>query len=330
MRQLPFALLLATSVVACVDNASAPTDDPSTTQAALEQPSGGETTADEAPMFGDQTAFDAAGIEADVAATDAMASDPAVTTIAAAPSTASHRVLVMWGKLPADPNSSARDWSGSLQISRGALVVGRTIGFEAATDHLLPRTSVDTVPFQSVTKPFVDGLALRVLDPTPAATDPLSLTYTPADGSTPYTLDLVQLANGPLVTDAGNGFTIVAAALRETQGCEHGFMRGRWHQVLPELGVYRGLVVGPEGAVIGHVRGIYGQRKNGDRVMFGKFIDDAGHFKGLIAGTYSSGDFAARWITRDGDHGVIKGKYFESPDVRGGLFAARWADSACQ
>ena len=330
MRQLPFVLLLATSAVACVDNASAPTDDPSTTQSALEQPNGGETTADEAPMFADQTAFDAAGIEADVAATDTMATDPTVTTIAAAPGAASHRVILMWGKLPADPNSAPRDWSGSLQISRGALVVGRTIGFEPATDHLLPRTSADTVPFDSVTKPFVDGLALRVLDPNPAATDPLTLTYTPADGSTPYSLDLAQLASGPLVVDAGDGFKIIAAALRDNDTCEHGFMRGRWHQVLPNLGVYRGLVVGPEGAVIGHVRGIYGQRKNGDRVMFGKFIDDAGHFKGLIAGTYDSGDFAAKWITRDGDHGIIRGKYIESPDVRGGLFAARWADSACQ
>ena len=326
MRQLPFALLLATSAVACVDNAS-PTADSSTAQSALERDNGGETTADEPPMFGDETAFQAAGIEADVAASDSMASDPSVTTIASAPGVASHRVIIIWGKLPADSNSAARDWSGSLQISRGALVVGRTIGFEDATDHLLPRTSKDIVPFQSVTKPFVDGVALRVLDPSPSATDPLTLTYTPNNGAT-YSLDLAQLANGPLVVDAGDGFKIVAAAVRD-QDCEHGFMRGRWHQLLPNLGVYRGLVVGPEGGVIGHVRGIYGQRKNGDDVLFGKFIDDAGHFKGVLAGTYGSGSFDARWLVASGDHGRIEGKYFESQDVRGGLFIARWADSTC-
>ncbi|HSN29415.1 MAG TPA: hypothetical protein VLT45_24160 [Kofleriaceae bacterium] len=325
MRQLPFALVLA-SAAACVDQ-----QQPASTadQAALEQPNGGETTADEAPMFGEQAAFDAAGIEADAAVTDTMASDPSVTTIAAAPDVASHRVVIAWGKLPADPTSSARDWSGSLTISRGALIVSRTIGFEDRTDQLLPRTSKDTVAFDSITKPFVDGLALRVLDPTPASTDPLTLTYTPANGGTSYTLDLAKLESGPLVVDAGDGFKVVAAALRDKDGCEHGFMRGRWHQLLPDLGVYRGLVVGPEGAVIGHVRGIYGQRKNGDKVLFGKFIDDAGHFKGILAGTYGGGDFDAKWIAKDGDHGIVKGKYVESPDVRGGMFAARWADSAC-
>lgn len=326
MRQLPLALLLA-SAAACAEQPS--TDSATTAQSALEQQNGGETTADEAPLFGDEAAFDAAGIEADAAVNDSMANDPAVTTIAAAPDVASHRVVIAWGKLPADPNSAARDWSGSLTISRGALVVGRTIGFEDATDHLMARTSKDTVAFASITKPFVDGLALRVLDPTPASADPLTLTYAPAGGGTSYTLDLAQLATGPLVVDAGDGFKIVAAALRDKDGCEHGFMRGRWHQLLPDLGVYRGLVIGPDGAVIGHVRGIYGQRKSGDKVLFGKFIDDAGHFKGILAGTYGNGDFDARWIVKDGDHGVIKGKYIESPDTRGGMFAARWADAAC-
>ena len=236
--------------------------------------------------------------------------------------------MIAWGKLPADPSSAARDWSGQLQISRGAIVVGRTIGFEDATDQVLPRASRDVVSFQSVTKPFVDGLALRVLDPDPASAEPLTLTYTAASGGATYSIDLAQLASGPLVVDAGDGFKVVAAAVRD-QECEHGFMRGRFHRVAANAGVFRGLVVGPDGGVIGHVRGIYGQRKNGDDVLFGKFIDDAGHFKGILAGTYGNGDFEAKWIAKDGDHGIVKGKYVESADVRGGAFVARWADSAC-
>jgi hypothetical protein len=165
-----------------------------------------------------------------------------------------------------------------------------------------------------------------VLDPTPASTDALTLTYASADGSATYAIDLTQ--SGPQVIDAGDGFKVMAVALRDAD-CDHGFMRGRWHAIAPGLGVYRGLVVGPEGGVIGHVRGIWGERKNGDKVMFGKFIDDAGHFKGIIAGTYGGGDFAAKWIVASGEHGVIKGKYVEAPNVRGGLFAARWADSSC-
>jgi hypothetical protein len=311
--KLAFCLLLA----ACVDSGATSSDVSSN----LEQPNGGETTTDEAPMFGEQPEFEAATIE-----NDAAYSDP--TPIADLQSAASHRIVIAWGKLPADPNSVARDWSGQLQISRGALVVGRTIGFEDATDHVLPRASRDIVSFQSITKPFVDGLALRVLDPDPASTDPLTLTYTAASGGATYSIDLAQLASGPLVVDAGDGFKIVAAAVRD-QDCEHGFMRGRFHQVAPNLGVFRGLVVGPDGGVIGHVRGIYGQKKDGTKALFGKFIDDAGHFKGIMAGTYGDGSFEAKWLVASGAHGRIVGKYFDSPDVRGGLFIARWADSTC-
>jgi hypothetical protein len=310
--QLAFTLLFA----ACVSNSST-----SDVASNLEKPNGGETMADEAPMFGDTAAFDDMSIESDATVTDA-------TPIANMQTATSHRIVIVWGKLPADPGGPARDWSGQLQISRGALVVGRTIGFEPATDHLLPRTSPDIVSFTSITKPFVDGLALRALDPDPAATDPLTLTYTAASGGATYTIDLAQLATGPLVIDAGDGFKVVAAEVRD-QDCEHGFMRGRFHQIAPNLGVFRGLVIGPEGGAIGHVRGIWGQKKDGEHVLFGKFIDDAGHFKGVLAGTYDNGSFDAKWLVASGEHGRIEGRYFESPDDRGGMFLARWADSTC-
>jgi hypothetical protein len=65
-------------------------------------------------------------------------------------------------------------------------------------------------------------------------------------------------------------------------------------------------------------------------VMFGKFIDHQGAFIGLLAGTYGNGDFAAKWKQLgDDDHGRIHGKYFESAAVAGGMFVARWAQTAC-
>jgi hypothetical protein len=93
--------------------------------------------------------------------------------------------------------------------------------------------------------------------------------------------------------------------------------------------VFHGFVVERDGSALGHVRGIYGHRQNGDQVVFGKFIDASGKFIGLIVGTYDSGEFKARWIDRAGDHGAIHGKYFESKDVRGGGFIARWAETSC-
>lgn len=329
-HQLPLALLLATSILpACVDDTGTGTDDADQVTSALEQENGGLDTTDEAPMFGDDPAFAAAAIEADVAVTDSMASDPGVTTIENAPAGARHRVLIVWGQMPPDPNATTgRNWSGSLTLSRGALVVGRTIGFEEQTDHLLPRTSPATVAFQSVTRPFADGLVLRVLDPDPTQ-GALQLTYTSADASATHTLDLSQLANGPISIDAGDGNRVVAIALRELDACDHGFMRGRWVALQPGMGVYRGVIADDSGQVTGHIRGIWGQRQNGDKVMFGKFIATDGTFRGLLAGHYEAGHFRARWIVSTGDHGVAGGIYFDAPNVRGGMFVGRWAETSC-
>lgn len=325
-HQLPLALLLASSTFACVDQSTG--DDAAEVTSALEQDNGGLDMTDEAPMFGDDLAFESAAIESDATFADSMASDPAVTTLENQVDVARHRVLIAWGRMPVDPNATTgRDWSGSLALSRGALVVGRTIGFEAP-DHLLPRESIDTVAFESVTRPFADGLILRVLDPDPSQGAP-HLTYTSADASVTVDLDLAQLVNGPVSIDAGDGNRVIALALRDNDPCDHGFMRGRWIALRPGLGVYRGVVANADGEPTGHIRGIWGQRKNGDKVMFGKYIDRDGHFRGLLAGQYDAGHFQARWLIASGDHGVAGGVYFDAPDVRGGMFAGRWAETSC-
>ena len=330
-HQLPLALLLASSTFACVDNAASGLD-ADQVSSALEQENGGLDMEDEAPLFEDQAAFQAAAIETDTAVTDTMAADPSVTSIENSTTGARHRVIVAWGRMPADPDATTgRNWTGSLTLSRGALVIGRTIGFEEATDRVLPRQTRDRVDFQSVTRPFADGLVLRVLDPDPSQ-GALHLVYTGA--STTNTapsvdLDLSQLENGPISVDMGDGNRLVAIALRERDACDHGFMRGRWIALRPHMGVFRGVVANADGEPAGHIRGIWGERRNGDHVMFGKFIDRDGHFRGILAGTYEAGHWHARWLVRSGDHGVAGGLYFDAPNARGGIFVGRWAETSC-
>lgn len=325
-HQLPLALLLASSAFGCVDNNA---DDAEQVRSALEQDNGGLTPTDEQPLFGDDVAFQAASIESDTAVTDTMASDPTVTAIENQVGGVRHRVLIAWGRMPADLNATTgRNWSGSLTVSRGALVVGRKIGFEDATDQLLARQTADRVDFQSVTRPFADGLVLRVLDPDPTQ-GAMHVTYTSADAATSYDLDLSQLDAGPISIDAGDGNRVVAIALRELDGCDHGFMRGRWIALQPGLGVYRGLIANADGEVTGHIRGIWGQRANGDKVMFGKLIATDGTFRGILAGEYDAGHFRTRWLVSTGDRGVAAGVYFDAPNVRGGMFVGRWAETSC-
>jgi hypothetical protein len=332
---LPLALLIALPATACLSQGGSgdntETEDIATS---LEQTNGGYDTEDEAPLFGAEAeaVFAAGAIEAETAVADPFAVDPSVVSLDSA--RAGFQVVVLWGKLPADRNAEEiRDWSGSLQISRGALVVRHTIGFEDRTDHLLPRTVRDTVAFESVTKPYVDGLALTVVDPTvsPNPTDrALALTYTSKDGTTSLRLELAQLANGPVVVDAGGGFKMIAIAHRRlADPCDRGFMRGRWHAVSPTMGRFFGIVANEEGERVGHVRGIYGQRRDGEPVLFGKFINREGHFRGILTGTFGDGTYRARWVTRAGDHGTAHGVYFAGPNERAGGFLGRWAETSC-
>jgi hypothetical protein len=326
---LPFALLFTLPTAACLDHAGG--GDSQDVSSAIEQPNGGYDTTDEAPEFGAGTEFTQAAIEADATASDPLAGDPATAAMDRASAAAGFKMVILWGKLPADRGAQdTRDWTGTLKVSRGGLIVRRTIAFEDATDKLLPRPSIDTVAFQSVTRPYVDGLALTVLDPMPSPTAALTLTYTPADGSTAYTLDLTQLASGPIVVDAGNGFKIVAIGhRRQAAACDRGFMRGRWHALSPQLGKFLGVVTNEDGDAVGHLRGVFGQRRNGDSVLFGKFIDREGQFRGLLIGSFEDGQYHARWIDRQGDHGAAHGAYFEGATPTSGQFLGRWAEASC-
>jgi hypothetical protein len=323
--QLPLALLLASTTVACVDDSS--TQDTADVISALEQENGGLDTTDEAPMFAAEAAFEAAELQTDAAVADPMASDPVMVELAGPAANVDRRDLViMWGRVPIDVNAAPRDWSGELRLSRGGMLVRRRIAFEG-TDRVRPRTERDAIQFDSITRPAADGLVLTVFDPAPA-TDALTLTYTP-DAGAAMTVDLSQLANGPLVIDAGDGNQILITGHRRVETCAHGFLRGRWHAIAPNASTYLGVVANSDGEPVGHIRGIAGKRRNGEPVMFGKFINREGQFVGLVKGTYEHGTFAARWLDRAGDHGQLHGVYFPGPNERAGGFLGRWSETSC-
>jgi hypothetical protein len=326
--QLPLALLLTVPTVACTNDA-APADDPDAVTASLELENGGFDTEDEAPQFGDEALYAAADLEADVAVSDTMASDPVVVDLQANASVVAHDVIVMWGRMPADRDGTLRDWSGELRLSRGAMVIKRRIAFELATDRVLARTSPDAIRFESRTSVHADGLALTVLDPNPAAAAPLTLTYVSADGAITHTLALGALAAGPVVADAGDGNQIVAIGHRRNDACDHGFLRGRWHAMTPSAGLYAGLVLDSDGEPTGHLRGIYGKRADGQAVFFGKLIARDGTFRGIIGGAYGEGHFGGRWLVRSGDRGVVRGMYRPGDTLRAGRFLGRWAEATC-
>jgi hypothetical protein len=302
--------------------------------AALELENGGLTMEDEAPQFGDEDSFAAAEIEGETEYDDPMEEDPAAVAERSAPDAAMYHTEVLWGQMPADPDAEvAVDWSGSLSINRGAMFIRRVVAFEDATDAVEPRTDRRSITFSSVTRPHADGFRLTIVDPSPEATDPVVLTYTPNTGA-PYSVDLAALLDGPQsheVDDAGN--RLVAVAIREPiEVCETGFLRGRWHRVREDRGRFVGVMSNADGEPTGHLRGIYGRRRGGEPVFFGKLIDRTGRFRGLVAGNYRGGHFRGGWVDRgDPSRGVLAGEYRENEDVAGvgGHFLGRWAETSC-
>lgn len=309
-------------------------DDADEIAAALELENGGFTMEDEAPLFGDDDAFAAAELEAEADYDDPMDADPAVVADLGAPDGAIYHAAILWGQMPADLESDAAvDWSGTLSINRGALIIRRVIAFEDETDGVDPRTDRRAISFRSVTRPHADGFRLTVVDPRPESAEPLVLTYTPDDGAV-YSVEIDALVDGPqshVVDDLGN--RLVAVAMREgADVCQSGLLRGRWHRVRDGRGRFLGVVTDAEGTPVGHVRGVYGRRRAGDPVFYGKFIDRVGRFRGLLGGTYGEGHFRGRWIDRgDPDRGVLAGEYRENERAAGvgGHFLGRWAETAC-
>lgn len=308
-------------------------EDPEILAADVESDLGGLDMEDEAPEFGDPALFADEGLadlETDI--DDPIAAEAEVVAMREAPDAAAYDVVVAWGHADFTRDfEEPRDWSGTLRVNRGAIVARRAIRFDAR-DEILPRTDRTAVSFRSVTGPHHDGLRLLILDPSPGADEPLTLSYED-DGGAAHSIEIDRLLDGPEsreVDDLGNR-VIAAAHRRRVDVCDHGFMRGRWRQVRRNLGVLRGRLASAEGEPIGHMRGLYGERRDGSRVFFGKAIGLDGRFRGIFAGTYRDGRFAGRWLTRSGEHGVLGGAYRESrPEGRvGGHFLGRWAETSC-
>ena len=317
-------------------------DDAASIGAALELENGGLDEADEAPAFAEQEELaELELLSDDPAMEDELDADPAVDAMRAAPEAVAYRVAVVWGQIPGDfENRTPRDWSGIFGTNRGSLLVRRTVSFEPRTDRLLPRTDPRYAPFTSVTLPHHDGVVLNIIDPDPTNADPIGLAYLGdlpgplgSEATEPLGIALEALLDGPVELtrdEAGNRMLAVAQA-RPVDPCAHGFLMGRWHRIVEGRGRFVGRVVNDDGALTGHVQGIYGVKRSGERVFFGKYIALDGTFRGIFRGHYGDGHFEGRWISRAGDVGALGGQYRESipgPETGGG-FLGRWAETSC-
>ncbi len=292
----------------------------------IEQEEGALLMGDEEPMFGEADVFEDLGlndIETDIV--DDYADDAVVREVMDAADVQKNLILVAWGD-----GDRPRRWPVTIRVDSGIILGQRAVRFEG-DDSLKRRDDRQSISAETTTLKHFDGVILLVA--AKAADAPGRTLSFEVDGRTiDMSLDGL-LEDGPLSFDVGDAGDRVIAMARQPRldTCEHGTMRGQWLQQGRGYGVLRARVSNGEGQPTGHLRGVYGVRRNGERVFFGKYISRSGQFKGIFGGHYRDGKFAGRWLTRAGEHGVLGGVYRETLEGRrnGGGFIGRWAETSC-
>ncbi|MBI3873088.1 MAG: hypothetical protein HY304_08455 [candidate division Zixibacteria bacterium] len=288
---------------------------------------GGYTDSDELPAFGDVAMAqalgeDPPGDDLDSAEADSL-SDPHAQVFFLA---------IRWGHLDGDSGIvTPTDWSGSIEVGDGTIRVLRLIRFEHMEDHIVrPRANRRRLEWVSHTTHDFDGLLLMIRVPRDSAAaktlTPNQLVFTTVPYSRTFSLD--ELANLQEVIDVGTEGNQIAFNSRDKDlfPCGNGSLEGVWMANRHgDLGHFFGKWTSEDGVLMGHLRGHFGHRADGQNVFFGKYIGDDGRFHGLVRGEWGitegdsiSGWFDGTWAARhDLPTGHLHGEWHSSADDGG-------------
>ena len=316
-------------------DASTPRSSTATETAALDAPNGSiDVRSREPSAFGDPE------VEAIPVMDDALVNEVAPLSLSTAgsavPEGTAYRVALVWGHLPlardkeaGDVASAPAQWAGSIQVDSGAIGLIRTIAFGRG-DRLDPMSSTQAVSFRSETGGFVAGLLLRVIIP---RGDDSTLHFATSLLSADIELATLTERAGGIVRAAGGSAGVGWFGFRE-DGCERGFVLGRWVKDHPGLGRSLATVSDASGARIGYVRGAWGYTPTrAGEVWFDKYIDLAGNAKGLAFGWYGDGFYRGLWAASD-EHdesalrvGTTEGLYSDGVEAGdgSGVWLGRWS-----
>ena len=349
------ASLVLIWAIGCSDNPlQADGDTPS-----LSEEFGGYTATAEAPGFGDTELIETEREEEVV--DDPILTSPPMQELINNVEAGMFHFRAVWGRIPGDVTvTEETDWTGSLTVTRGGLVVRRLIRFELNQDYYLPRTQRELVEWISITTIYNDGIAVDILVPPlplvvdttyiidgtdttlvidTLAADPVTLTFETGPYTRTFTLDELATLDEVVTLDDGNKVAFHGLQMFR-QACPRGILTGHWGYDEEGNGVYRGLWFSNLGYLGGYLRGHYGTDEQGNNVFYGKWIDRAGNFKGFLKGTWGyqpwvtnddiarrrpGGWFAGR-IFDSGRNAIggLSGRYGAASHVRGGWFQGRW------
>jgi hypothetical protein len=305
---------------------------------------GGYTLEDEAPAFGDAEIL--SRYPDDEPYDDGMADHPDVTRAQNREGAKHYALRIVWGNLePPDSTTVAgegcpvSDWSGSVSIDGGVVIVRRVVRFDREDSITRPRSNAHQVQWVSYTKDHLDGIVLHVIDvPGRGASDSTnSITITTPYYSAEILLESLSDYHELVTYDDCNKISVVAVEFNPR--CPRGFMEGGWVVETDTSGYFMGVWIGDFGGIAGHLRGNWIHLSDGTRQLYGKWIDTAGSFEGLLRGTWSpleaargpDGSFHGAWVDEDlVVRGFFRGHYCMSLDGGDGFFHGRWTKDCRQ
>jgi hypothetical protein len=280
---------------------------------------GGYTATSEAPGFGDEEILADDDSEP---ALDEMASSAIVDSLGNLPNRDVYSLELLWGHLQYDSSvTTTTDWSGSLTVERGAIVAVRLINFETGDQIVRPRDTCTVLSWISHTRPYYDGLLVFIYDPNP---DSFTTENTVTFATEPYTrtFTMSELDSIDEVVDVGDNQVSISGFKTVLLACQHGFFQGRWKREGDgSHGKFHGRWISADGYLLGHVKGHFGVRDDGEQVLFGKWITQGGSFRGLLRGEWGYDDEAEGVMSTSG---WFNGRWDNAAGTRVGDFDANW------
>ncbi len=354
IRKLPTPLVM---IIALLVWASGCSDNPAEPGASgdlnLEDEFGGYTAATENPGFGDPALLDEAA--SDTAYNDEILASPEADAVIGCPRTGYYHLRAVWGHLRYDSAiTEITDWTGSLSVSHGVIVIRRVIRFEPGQDYVIgPRTDPRLVEWVSRTTVHNDGIAVDLF--VPPILDTVKLVEIDSVGNATHVILIdtsysatVSFETGPysrtfkledlkfldtvVCLDNANAVAFHALELHRYP-CPRGFLAGSWGFNENGEGVFRGVWWSKRPKffgwhISGYLKGHFGKNDFGANVFFGKWISRTGEFEGFLKGTY--GHLPGVELTdtvRKSAHGWFTGKIFNANRNDVGVLKGRFGSA---
>jgi hypothetical protein len=339
-------------------------EDPPETGLDLDSETGGFSFTDEDPAFGEPEIYEC--YDKEPAFDDPYREVEQVREMERRHGARIYRFRAIWGRLARafdDSTTSERcplDWTGTLHMEGGTIIIEKVIAFEAADS--VYRVDRSTIGWVSHTRPHVDGIQVRIICPPPPSPDSVSnvepaplLVFETKPYTAKFTLEELKAMHIVHPVDrCGNGISINSHIVRPL--CPHGHLMGGWHRIEPDTiisadstetrgvvhGHFRGVWIGQHGLAAGYLKGVYGVNSAGEHVFFGKYVDRSGGFKGILKGRYGSapaidaanqhpyGWFEGVWFGRDR---IVKGRlkgHWAADEPGYGFFHGIWWTDYCK